>query len=80
MREQRVSKVIRIHPLGTTNICTKRCGICLVDVEIFHCISEYFDLLVALHKRPGGQGGLMDSSSGNREFLYKTLWHISCRW
>ncbi len=52
-KSQGIAIVMRIHPLGTMNICARFCAnpSTVVDVEIFHRISENFNLLVALEEK-----------------------------
>ncbi len=50
-KNQGITKVSRIYRLGTMNICTNFYAIHPLDVEIFHCISENFNLLVALQEK-----------------------------
>lgn len=45
---ERLSKVIRIHPLGTANVRTKLASIHEVPVSIFHTECENCDLLTEL--------------------------------
>lgn len=46
-----ISKTVsRIHHLETMNVCTKCCA-SLVDVTMYHNISENFDLLVSLEEK-----------------------------
>ncbi len=45
-----------------------------VNVEMFHWISDIFNLLVALEEKFRGSPESVDSSSGYHEYLYKMSW------
>lgn len=62
--------IIKIHRLGTINICS----IHLADVEIFHWISEHFDLLLLLDENLRHHSSHDDSSSGNNAHLFIISW------
>ncbi len=45
-----------------------------VDVEIFHSISENFDLLVALDQKSGCHNVIRTHRPGNMDVLYNISW------
>lgn len=51
----RITKVFRIHKLGTTDVHTKYLPVHLVDVEIFDWINENCNLLFILCYTKKGQ-------------------------
>lgn len=48
-----LTKVIRIHRLGTTNVCRVSVLIHLADVKIFYQVSKTFDMMMELEGKSG---------------------------
>lgn len=70
-KRQGITKVSRIHPLGTMNVLTK---LLTTDAEIFHWTSKTFDQLSAINKTPEDQyhQSQYGSSSGTMN-IYATF-------